>query len=299
MANVLHSKASYQIRSYRSMHSQTTTTTERVKLDSIDNLHLAYSTLPKSPSRYLCGEDALYIGENKTHDAVLLSVFDGVGGYREHGVDPAEYSNLMGESCGEEFFKNDGNLKDVLNRGYKLATASSIVGGTTAVLAKYTPKKKEVEVVNLGDSKAIIFTKSSGEYRIKKESDEQEHFFNCPYQLSLDLGNGNCADSPDKADVFKCELEDNDVVLLATDGLTDNIHQHEMLRILNETSDSGEEDFASATSRKMVSLAKKRFNQSNCETPFSERAQARGYSYRGGKLDDVTVIVGLVRQSTP
>ena len=33
-------------------------------------------------------------------------------------------------------------------------------------------------------------------------------------------------------------------------------------------------------------------------TPFAVAAQAMGYNYRGGKMDDITVVVGFIEDSS-
>lgn len=272
--------------------------TERVLGMEQYNLTVAFSTRPKSErAKYQCGEDALYVGLNKQKDAVLLSIFDGVGGYTTLGIDPAEYSNLMAESCGESFIESSANLRRTFQMGYDKAAAQRIVGGSTAVLAKYSPVTKDLEILNLGDSKAIVFTRNDeGKFVLKGETTEQEHGFNCPYQLSYNHHHesGNIGDTPDKADqYFFGDLKAGDVVLLATDGLTDNLFLSEIIDTLNQTlSETTEDAFAEKASLELVKKAYGKCKSPRSKTPFAKKA--RGL-YQGGKLDDITNIVAYIK----
>ena len=56
---------------------------------------------------------------------------------------------------------------------------------------------------------------------------EQQHFFNAPYQLAVVppkmLKRGAIMDKPTDAEVVSMTVESGDIVLLATDGLFDNL----------------------------------------------------------------------------
>ena len=57
-------------------------------------------------------------------------------------------------------------------------------------------------------------------------SHEQQHYFNTPFQLSLppsELATEVLSDAPESADRYEFSVEDGDVILLATDGVFDNI----------------------------------------------------------------------------
>ena len=57
-------------------------------------------------------------------------------------------------------------------------------------------------------------------------SHEQQHYFNTPFQLSLPPSNMAAdvlSDAPESADQYEFSVEDGDVIMLATDGVFDNI----------------------------------------------------------------------------
>lgn len=46
--------------------------------------------------------------------------------------------------------------------------------------------------------------------------------------------NNVCQDSPDNADEYNIELKDGDIVVSATDGVFDNLFQHEVLTMIKD-----------------------------------------------------------------
>eukprot|EP00818_Percolomonas_sp_WS_P009902 CAMPEP_0117439890 /NCGR_PEP_ID=MMETSP0759-20121206/2794_1 /TAXON_ID=63605 /ORGANISM="Percolomonas cosmopolitus, Strain WS" /LENGTH=317 /DNA_ID=CAMNT_0005231611 /DNA_START=464 /DNA_END=1417 /DNA_ORIENTATION=- len=257
------------------------------------NCDMAYATRPKSArARFLCGEDALFIGPNKDNSTLLFSVFDGVGGYSQLGVDPAEYSNLMADSCRIAFEENSKtDLRDVLERAYARAVSWGTQGGTTAVLAKYDPSSNQMEILNLGDSKALHFSKDAeGKYALLDETSEQEHFFNCPFQLSSEQ-----SDKPNVADAKMFSISTGDIIVLATDGITDNLSVEEMLRIINEkrAACTDESTFARDCSEALTKRATEIARNPKAKTPFQIRSKGR---FEGGKMDDITNVLCYIRK---
>jgi hypothetical protein len=58
------------------------------------------------------------------------------------------------------------------------------------------------------------------------QSTEQVHFFNCPMQLGT-----NSKDSPSDGQQFNLPMEHGDIVILATDGLIDNLFTAELIQV--------------------------------------------------------------------
>ena len=57
-------------------------------------------------------------------------------------------------------------------------------------------------------------------------SHEQQHYFNTPFQLSLppsNMATEVLSDAPEAADRYEFSVEDGDVILMATDGVFDNV----------------------------------------------------------------------------
>lgn len=112
-------------------------------------------------------------------------------------------------------------------------------------------------------------------------------------------------DLPKDADQKTFFLKDNDIILLATDGYFDNVYPHETLEIVTQhmaSVMSGEPVTDTEVAAAVRALAKaltdtaRRFSLDPKRlSPWARDAQAHGSNYRGGKVDDITCIVTLVR----
>lgn len=88
-----------------------------------------------------------------------VGVFDGVGGWAEAGVDPAEFSHALARHCAQQMAVLDPPLpKPVLTAGYKaLKTEGRVkLGSTTACLAVLHTESGVVYTANLGDSGFLL-----------------------------------------------------------------------------------------------------------------------------------------------
>lgn len=74
--------------------------------------------------------------------------------------------------------------------------------------------------------------------QLVRKSEEQQHYFNTPFQLSLPPPGYQAdvlSDQPDSAITDHFPVEDGDVILVATDGVFDNLPQnlllHELIKV--------------------------------------------------------------------
>lgn len=76
----------------------------------------------------------------------------------------------------------------VLKAGFSRALkAADCFGSSTTIVAGLDATGESLGVANLGDSSCIVLRRSPHIFRhmtIAKRTKEQQHFFNCPYQLS-------------------------------------------------------------------------------------------------------------------
>ncbi|CAH1179978.1 unnamed protein product [Phaedon cochleariae] len=132
---------------------------------------------------------------------------------------------------------------------------------------------------------------------VVRRSEEQQHYFNTPFQLSLPPPGYRqevLSDRPDSAVTEDFPVEDGDVILVATDGVFDNL-PHNL--IVNELVKVQGERCASRLQMVANSIAWMARNLSFDETfisPFAESAFANGINTIGGKPDDITVILATV-----
>lgn len=133
------------------------------------------------------------------------------------------------------------------------------------------------------------------------QTTEQQHFFNCPYQLSV-LPNGDktyIEDHPDMAECQALQAEDGDYIILATDGYSDNVFPSTTLNLLDGHTSTGPASAVESLAALLLSAARDRAQSAHAVTPFSKNAAKHGYRHNGGKIDDVTIIIGRVRATGP
>lgn len=81
---------------------------------------------------------------------------------------------------------------------------------------------------------------------------------------------------------------------MGSDGLFDNVYVAEILDMVNQVHTIEEELFA--LREKLAKLAIERGKDMGFWSPFAQRAKEQNLVYRGGKLDDTTVIISKVRR---
>ncbi|KAI9842357.1 MAG: hypothetical protein M1837_007277 [Sclerophora amabilis] len=162
-------------------------------------------------------------------------------------------------------------------------------------------------VTNLGDSKVLVLRPR--EEKIIFRTTEQWHWFDCPRQLGT-----NSPDTPrEHAVLDKIPLEEGDVVLAMSDGVIDNLWEHEVLEnVLGSLGKVGsntgptkskKSGVTSATgmdfvAKELVWAARVIAQDPFAESPFMERAVEEGLAMEGGKLDDISVVAALCKRRT-
>ena len=170
-------------------------------------------------------------------------------------------------------------------------------GTTTAcgALLHYSikePRTPLLYVTNLGDSQCLVMRPK--DQNIIYKTNEQWHWFDCPRQLGT-----NSPDTPlANAVMDKVPIEENDVVLAMSDGVVDNLWEHEVLdNVVDsirkwESGEGGEAsgDRAGGASGGMLFVAKELVKAARtiaedpyAESPFMERAVEEGLAMEGGK----------------
>ncbi|KAJ4271795.1 hypothetical protein NW762_000501 [Fusarium torreyae] len=158
-------------------------------------------------------------------------------------------------------------------------------------------------VTNIGDCKVMVLRPSTE--KVVYKTVEQWHWFDCPRQLGT-----NSPDTPNDNSVMdKVDLEVGDIVLAMSDGVIDNLWEHEIVaRILKSVKkwESGEHAEAHQGDRTggrnggmriaaqdLMEAAKEIAVDPFAESPFMEHAIEEGLASEGGKLDDISVIAAL------
>lgn len=157
-----------------------------------------------------------------------------------------------------------------------------VPGSSTALVIVLA--KSGLCAANVGDSGFYVLRDGAVFFR----SPSQQHGFNFPYQLG-----GGQSDRPRDAQLFRLPVRPGDVVVAATDGVLDNVFDEDLTTTVNTALAQGLGPETAA--RRLAQLARDKSNDQVGLSPFAMAARDAGYWYRGGKLDDVTVVVSLVR----
>lgn len=251
-------------------------------------------------------------------------VADGVGqmaDYAKYGVDAAAYAHELMEFSARALLENGSEAESPLQRAARAVTtaertASKYGASTITVLAL---EGAAAGISNLGDSGFILMRPKPWGMEVVDKSREQSHSWNCPYQLTrvpralAHCSRGRRLDTAADADGYTVAVQPGDLLLLFTDGLTDNLHSAEITRIVDETLKAtlGEVDASSeseATSpgggvpavppatvaEALVRAAEERSHDEVADTPFAQNARRHNEDMPGGKVDDVTVVAAWV-----
>jgi len=113
----------------------------------------------------------------------------------------------------------------ILQHAYDQMNHSKIKGSTTACIVAFDAFKRKLHWANLGDSGFILIRKGAKLLRAQ----EKQHRFNCPYQL----GSGS-DDNPRDSVRAETDIQDGDILILATDGFFDNVEDQEIVEYVNK-----------------------------------------------------------------
>ncbi|MCJ1242904.1 hypothetical protein MMC30_000100 [Trapelia coarctata] len=264
------------------------------------------------------GDDAVLVGEN------FIVANDGVGAWatrpRGHA---ALWSRLILHFWALEAERDksldssnaEPNPVQYLQKAYEqtLSATSSPNewhGTTTAcgALLHHTGSEASLEpalyVTNLGDSQVLVLRPSDQEVIYKTK--EQWHWFDCPRQLGT-----NSPDTPVKNAVMdKLVLQEDDVVLAMSDGVVDNLWEHEVLQNVLDSiqawvggaggTATGDRQGGGGggmqfVAQELVNAARVVAEDPFAESPFMERAVEEGLAMEGGKLDDISVVAAVCK----
>ncbi|EER17531.1 protein phosphatase 2c, putative [Perkinsus marinus ATCC 50983] len=277
------------------------------------------------------GEDSCFVSP------VGAGVADGVGEWGEVlKINPKKFADeLMGNA--ETLLGGDrqesADLSPSSRASRILAEAhqrTKSFGSSTALVAVVEGSK--LGIANVGDSAAMVFRRESSD--VDREAvlwtSEKQHTFNMPYQLSRVPELHECDTLankfPELVDAVRrkadgesltlkrdgvareeCELREGDLVVLCTDGVTDNLWPSRISSILSQAvspvearnfgcSPTPPEKIASILTN--AALEKSKMTR-RYKSPFAAAFRAHyGTFYAGGKPDDITVVAAWVMSSS-
>jgi len=250
--------------------------------------------LLQPPVRHDCGDDAFFLaGANQT---LTVGVADGVSSWARYGINPALFAWELMVRCEGAAMNGSLDAGEILTEGFETAireNARQIVGSSTACIASLDCSAGELEVANLGDSGALVVQPNG---HVCLETKEQQHYFNCPYQLvcvpprrSGGSAMSSQGDLPASSDKYATDVRPGDVLILATDGFFDNVWKEQAVSVVLSMASAPAAEIADRLVRVAYAAS-----QSLNETPFGRAAAQHGIRHKGGKPDDITVLVARV-----
>ena len=271
-------------------------------------------------------EDAYFIESHA--GCQYAGVFDGVGSWRKVGVDPRKYPRALRDAVVEALKEESDNLfnqhrpHDLLSKAWRKVTSQTIPGSSTACVLTLDREVNALSYVNLGDAGIVVFRdldisnagstasvgKSTKKRKVVLVAPQQLRDFNLPYQLGwtnayADSDDGHSPknkkdddrgavltfETPAHANVASFPVQPGDIIVVASDGLFDNVFLDDIADILQdwETTSTNLDDLANrlSTTARNLSL------EDSKDSPFALLAKENDIMWGGGMPDDVTVVV--------
>ena len=181
----------------------------------------------------------------------LFAIADGMGGYKAGEIASQlaleELDKKKGDFCGKPAEETEEALLRVIKQinGVVYGKAQSgeqYEGMGTTLTGVYFPGADRACVFNIGDSRVYMLRKGilrqvTRDHSLVAEMVEKgeitaEASFTHPKKNVLTRGIGVNAEA--EADLFTLEIQSDDLLLLCSDGLTDMLHDSEILEILQQ-----------------------------------------------------------------
>jgi len=91
--------------------------------------------------------------------------------------------------------------------------------------------------------------------------------------------------------LYIVDVNPGDIVILGTDGLFDNLFDEDIVQLVNK---EGNLLTPQELAKVIACSAYDRARSQTADTPFARAAYIDGSRWKGGKLDDITVVVARI-----
>lgn len=183
------------------------------------------------------GDDVAFV--KQSNDYVLIGLSDGVSGNRHHGLDPYKFAHTLISSCLEETDRVVGSssMRGLVHRAIRCVEKRSIFGSATLCLLSIDKHSSYLRSLNIGDSGFMLIRQN----KLIVRSHPQYHRGSSPFQLSslpsTQVFASNTTrlyhDKPSDGEYIEHQLEIGDLLLIASDGLFDNLYEDFIVQIIN------------------------------------------------------------------
>jgi len=283
-------------------------------------------------------------------DAVtVVGVADGVGEWRLKGYNSGAFSHNLMQAAKESVENFASSVQasvkrgtalseqhpirplDVLKAAWKETLEHRIPGSATALVATLDTELNQLSFSNVGDAGIVVLRHidstvagymrerttprhlRQSDLRVAFQSQQQLKAFNLPYQLGYFPGEEEGKtrfETPRHADTTSFPVLPGDTIIIATDGLFDNVELDELCAAtlawekkhfggekkrdlaksgatLNEVPEQVMQELA----KDFCSLARKHAVDDQRDGPFAMLAKENDIMWSGGMPDDITVVV--------
>ncbi|KAF8767774.1 Protein phosphatase PTC7 like protein [Argiope bruennichi] len=253
---------------------------------------------PKVSSRFSAllnrgryGDDASFFARYKTAD--VLGVADGVGGWRNYGIDPSLFSYTLMETCERLLILYTGESRGGFGGWRNYGIDPSLFSYTLmetcerlVVSGRFNPRNPghliAASYYELLENKEQILGSSTACVVVLNKTDQM-------------LYTANMGDSPDTADTSSLPVQEGDFKFFLKLRLFFTIFQNLYCKTTKKTwgRDHNMENLQKMVNSLAFQAHRLAFD-ANYLSPFSKRARENGIDVLGGKPDDVTVLLAAV-----
>ncbi|PVH22814.1 hypothetical protein CXQ85_002536 [Candidozyma haemuli] len=246
------------------------------------------------------GDDAMLVSPT------VMAIADGVSGWESKGEQCSSgiWSRSMVETLSRLMTEyklnttphhlNKRDIDQILDDSYlhtsHLMDLQDLRGSSTLVLCMLSGEF--LKMISIGDSKILIVRKGE----IIKTNEEQLVSELCPQQIGTQTLN---VMPSEVAWVDSIKLQPDDIIVMCSDGITDNLHEWEIAHMIDEYAHFKNNDMR-AVANKILRKAKSTAYDDNAYTPYNEMVNklpenrfGKNISL-GGKLDDMSICLARV-----
>lgn len=258
-----------------------------------------------------------------------LAVADGVGGskqFAQYGMDAASYATELTQLAVQaldsniKFERQDNQENSALGAVSAAEAGATAYGASTLCVTCLSTScgSPTLSAANLGDSGFIVLRTRGTNSRktVVVKSSEQQHVWNRPYQLmrvppalaqrveQVQGGKPIHYDTSDDCHLYEITLCVGDLVLLFTDGFSDNVDCEKLLDLVElleaeySRQDKAHPVDPTHLAERLAEAAHLISLDPAVHVPFQDSARKAGKNIEGGKQDDITVVAARVMSNS-
>ncbi len=261
----------------------------------------AFAMIPHKDKRYFGGEDAFAIDTMAQY--VLLVVADGIGGWKsKYGYSAGKFTHSLVAEISDLFLSGIQDPETLVEEAIQNI---NIPGACTMIMVVINKFNNVAYSYQVGDADYLLLSgegkiKSRGTplFRAPKKPVYGALGLNSPFRIARE--HMTLEVDIDEAVTKKLEIEEGDTLILASDGLWDNLFIHEIISCVE--GDDADLDAESIRDTLVDRVTQKLYNDPPADpgykardkmpTPYSNERQSIEFDYPDGpKIDDTTFIV--------